>query len=264
MGSTDEQIDAVWEENGWDEGWKQFASDEQPAHRVEITEGFWLYRHEVTNGQYERFLEATGHAPHDWWDDYREHERLPVNNITWHDSVAYARWADGSLPTEAQWEYAARGPSGRLFPWGDEWDRTKCCSAEYWAERPLNDYDAWKQWYEGIGAYRNEEDTGWKLKTSRVVEHMKPVGSFASGASWCGALDLAGNVYEWCADGYDEDYYGSSPETDPRGPTESARRVLRGGAWYHFADCCRGAYRCGYAPAVRNRGVGCRVARSCR
>ncbi len=263
MGSTQKEIDRIWEENGWDENKKQYTSDEHP-HQVKLTEGYWLYKHEVTNGQYAKFLAATGHSPHDWWADSKTHTRLPVNNVSWHDAVAYARWASGGLPTEAQWEWAARGPERRVFPWGGSWDRTRCCSPEYWAEKALNDYESWDSWCEGIGAKENLDTGEWTMSTRVSAAHMKLVGSFPDGASWCGALDVAGNVLEWCADWYDEDYYRTVSAKDPLGPASGWGRVLRGGTWLHHAICCRSATRWSDDPASGDDFFGFRVARNCR
>ena len=253
MGSTTEQMDRLWKANGW-----KWAKDtDEPAHRVCITRDFWIYRHPVTNGQYGRFLAATGHKAHDWWSDYSPHSELPVNLVTWDDCVVYSLWATGALPTEAQWEWAARGPNGRLFPWGDEWDRNKCCSAEFWAGRALNDLDTWKTWYRGIGA-EEKEGGRWSVQTSISAAHMKPVGSYPDGASWCGALDMAGNVWEWCGDRYQERYYTVSPEEDPPGPASGDKRVVRGGGWSRFAAGCRSADRLWFEPTLRFNNIGFR------
>jgi formylglycine-generating enzyme required for sulfatase activity len=142
MGSTDEEIDRQWAENGWDARWRRLTGREQPAHQVTVAKGFWLYRHEVTVGQYGRFLAATGRAAPPEWGDSRAHERLPANFLAWDDCAAYVQWAGGALPTEAQWEWSARGPEGRIYPWGNTWDRTKCNSAEYWANKALPTTDA--------------------------------------------------------------------------------------------------------------------------
>ncbi len=261
MGSTQDEIDQLWKDTGWDEGWKKLASDEH-SHRVELTEGRWLYKHEVTNEQYGKFLAATGHKPHDWWGSYKTHKLLPVNNVTWHDAVAYARWAGGELPTEAQWEWAARGPEGRLFPWGSSWDRTRCCSAEYWAKEALNDYDAWESWYKSIGKQKDEDTGRWSGSVSTTIAHIKSVGSYSAGASWCGAHDMAGNLWEWCADWYGSDYYKSSPTKDPVGPASGGARVLRGGSWDYDASNCRSAYRLNGDPAYASGLVGFRISRS--
>ena len=232
--------------------------DEQPVHQVAL-DGFWLYKHEVANGQYAAFLEATGHAPHPWWETSKQRARLPVNNVTWDDAVAYARWAGCRLPTEAQWEYAARGPEGRVFPWGDGWDRCRCNTAEYWAERDLDDRESWEAWYQQIGAEWHESG-GWALSGAIVVEHLADVGSFTSpsGASWCGALDLAGNVSEWCADWFDEGYYASSALQNPLGPESGSERVTRGGCWDARPERSRSSYRSSTTPDDRGYGLGFR------
>jgi formylglycine-generating enzyme required for sulfatase activity len=230
--------------------------DEQPVHSVSL-DGFWLYRHEVTNGQYARFLNATGHTPHPWWEREGGHANLPVNNVTWHDALAYAAWARCALPTEAQWEYAARGPDGREFPWGDWWDATRCNTAEYWAGRVLDGRASWEAWYRQIGAEWHDSG-GWALSGTVVVQHLTVVGSFPTGVSWCGAHDLAGNVSEWCADWYGEGYYASSPTHNPTGPALGAERVNRGGCWDVRPDRACSSYRSSTTPNDRGYGLGFR------
>jgi formylglycine-generating enzyme required for sulfatase activity len=172
--------------------------DERPAHEVTLTQGFWLYKHEVTIGQIQKVLNYTppgcqGQPPNH-----------PAVNVDWNVAMIYAGKMEGvTLPTEAQWEYAARGPEGRLYPWGDEWDAARCQSGE---------------------------DRHGEPSTA-------PVGAFPSGASWCGAMDLAGNVWECVLDAYRSDAYGvpgspARPGTDPLvPPTTPDFRVIRGGSW---------------------------------
>lgn len=187
---------------GSDDGQK----DERPVHKVDL-DGYWIYKYEVTVGQYRKFCSKTGRSmpepPHWGWN-----ENHPIVNVRWHDAMAYAKWAGGSLPTEAQWEKAARGTDGRKYPWGNDWDSGKCnCLGE-------------------IG------------KTTAA-------GHYASVLSPYGCHDMAGNVWEWCADWYDEGYYRHSSKRNPDGPKSGVFRVLRGGAWnYDGSD-----YRC----ANRNR-----------
>jgi len=245
MGSSPEEMARVWEENDWDEDWlKELVRREKPVHEVEL-DGFWIGKDEVTNGQYARFLAATGYEPPASWDDYKEHPDLPVVDVSWDDAEAYCQWAGGELPTEAQWEYAARGPHGNPFPWGDQWDWSLGNSAELDAGGALSDAKAWIAWYTEAGLATEEQPA-----PALVLEHLREVGSFPAAASWCGALDLAGNVCEWCRDWFDYDFYGTPEAAQPNPLNENAAsgvRVLRGGGWDAEAPFCRGSSRSGMA-----------------
>jgi len=168
--------------------------------------------------QYRRFCRATSRTmppPPEWkWQDTH-----PIVNVTWDDAAAYAAWAGAALPTEAQWEKAARGTDGRVYPWGDAWDPTKCVNA---------------------------------------TDSTHPVGSITAGASPYGALDMAGNVWEWCADWSDPAYYSSAPTHTPPGSATGSGRVLRGGSWLGGERDCRGAIRDFYSPDGRYYDVGFR------
>jgi iron(II)-dependent oxidoreductase len=202
------------------------------VHHVRITRGFWLGKCEVTAAQYAKFCAETGEqlpppvekvkqggvAGVENQPGGADAGKHPVVNVTWDDAVAYCTQYGVRLPTEAQWEYAARGPEGRLYTWGNEWDSSKCC---------------------------NRDNTGPGGMTS-------PVGSLPAGAGWCGALDMIGNVYEYCSDWYDDSYYDQSPADDPQGPASGmttgagvaqGRHVIRGGSWLSFTDLCRADYR---------------------
>jgi len=197
--------------------------DATPVHRVRITRGFWLGKCEVTNAQYRRSCGATGR---EFPEDSSQGDDHPVVCVSWDDAWAYCAHHGLRLPTEAEWEYAARGSEGRVYPWGDEWDDGKCCSSD---------------------------SVGPQGRT-------QPVGSFPAGASWCGAQDLAGNVFEWCWDWYGTGYYGDSPVADPRGPTAGDYRVLRGGAWLHYAGRSSCVDRFSYHPRAQNGDLGFRCA----
>jgi len=195
-----------------------------PNHTVNLN-AYWIYKHDVTVAEYKAFCQATGRAMADapsWgWQD--EH---PVVNVTWDDAAAYAAWAGVSLPTEAQWEKAARGIDGRVYPWGNHWDPSRCVNS-----------------------------------VAGSIQSTKPVGSCLSGASPYGCLDVAGNVWEWCSDWYDDNYYKSSPASDPAGPVSGSARVLRGGSWYDVSeDYFRCADRFYSGPAFRFNYGGFRCA----
>lgn len=203
--------------------------NERPVHKVRITKGFWLSKHEVTNAQYARFCKATGRT---FPKDSNQDDDHPVVWVTWEDAVAYCGHYGLRLPTEAEWEYAARGSNGNRFPWGDGWDPKKCCNG----------------WNRGA--------TDWGRKPGTF-----PVGSIPTGDSWCCVADMAGNVWEWCADRYKCDYYAESPDSDPTGPGTGDTLVLRGGAWASIlAELCRSALRLDDSPQHKLNNLGFRPA----
>lgn len=201
--------------------------DEMPIHTVYIDD-FYMDVHEVTNAQYQEFLNATGHEPPEYWNDPKFNAPdQPVVGVTWYDAVAYCQWAGKRLPTEAEWEKAARGGLvGYQYPWGDTLTR--------------NDAN-----YIGIGG-------------SDIWYDTSPVCSFAPNDY--GLFDMIGNVYEWCLDYYDYNYYSDSPSSNPIGPEEGITRVLRGGSCYdgYLSDYLRVASRFNYYPAPTNGIVGFR------
>ncbi len=199
--------------------------DEKPRHRVYL-DAYSIDKYEVTNGLYGHFMAATGRAaPAYWTDNSFNGPTQPVVAVSWHDAEAYCKWAGKRLPTEAEWEKAARGTDGRTYPWGDQWDASRANSGE-----------------SNLG------------KTA-------PVGSYADGASPYGAHDMAGNVWEWVADWYDKDYYKRSPERNPRGPDSGGSFVLRGGSWGSNPFDLRTAYRDDNTPDGRFNNIGFRCAR---
>jgi formylglycine-generating enzyme required for sulfatase activity len=193
-----------------------------PVHKVIITRGLWLGKLEVTNGQYRRFCTATGRT---FPVSSTQGDSNPVEFVSWPDALAYCQHFGLRLPTEAEWEWAARGPAGRIWPWGNTWDSARCCNMANHVNGP---------------------------------HRTRPVGSFPGGVSWCGAMDLAGNVWEWCGDWLGKQYYASSPANDPAGPSSGAMRVIRGGSWDAPADICRSANRNGSLPTSKSMGIGFR------
>jgi formylglycine-generating enzyme required for sulfatase activity len=249
MGSTQEELDWVGAALGLAPELRAYPASQMPAHHVTL-HGFWVYRHEVTNDQFRKFVASSGHRPQGEWACYAVAAgKQPVVYVTWDDAEAYARWARVRLPTEAQWEYSARGPQRWQYPWGDGWHSSKCNNAEAWAGRPLRDLAAWDRWWQGIGGERYGELPDWRLQLNdtpdRYLGYLTAVDAYPAGRSWCGALNLAGNVQEWCADWYDARYYEWSPEEEPKGPSGASAHghVLRGGAWGSPAGGCRCARR---------------------
>jgi hypothetical protein len=188
------------------------ASDERPRHHVTLSP-FLIQEHEVTNEEYRRFDPTHGRfAP----------DKQPVVNVSWYEAVAYAAWLGGSLPTEAQWEFAARGKNGRTYPWGEE-DQT--------CDRANSD-----ECRDGLRPVKVGRDQG---KTPE------------------GIYDLAGNVWEWCRDWYGP--YRGQEQTDPLGPPTGSVRVMRGGSFDYDPMSVRAAYRDRYSPEGRDGGGGFRV-----
>ena len=202
----------------------QSFADEYPDHTVSQSE-FWLDQTEVTNGQYRICVEAgvcdppleLGSFSRDIYFESAEFNQYPVINLTEAMAAEYCSWVGGRLPTEAEWAYAARGPEGNIFPWGNEFDPTK-----------LNYCDA-----SCPGVSDPDYDDGYP--------DTSPVGSFPEGASWVGALDLSGNVREWVSDYYG--YFTMEPTIDPQGPVEGDAKVSRGGSWYDTFYNLRGNNR---------------------
>jgi serine/threonine-protein kinase len=191
-----------------------------PIHTVAL-DGFWLDRTEVTNGQYKQCVAAGQCEPSRYADiSMLNGENQPVVAVSWYDAQAYCEWAGGTLPTEAQWEYAARGSENRAYPWGE--DRPDCDIANY---------------LECVGTTAT-------------------VGSYPDGVSWCGALDLAGNVYEWVADWHGS--YTADKQVNPQGPESGDRKVIRGGSWTDLHQNLISAQRIRYIPTDASNTVGFR------
>jgi formylglycine-generating enzyme required for sulfatase activity len=236
MGSTDEDIDAVMAE--CDECEREWFADEQPMHSVYLGE-YWIDRTEVTNAQYRKCVEdGDCEEPGCWDDSDLNGSRQPVVCVSWEDAQAYATWVGGRLPTEAEWEKAARGTDGRIYPWGDSFDgsRLNFCDGDCY------------HWMSG--------DTRWRDGYPWTA----PVGSYREGASFYGALDMAGNVREWVADWYDEGYYAGSPVRNPQGPDAGEWRAARGGSWDESLLVTRCTFRNASPPSNRmDSSIGFRV-----
>jgi len=219
--------------------------DEYPQHAVYL-DAFWMDQTEVTNAHYRLCVESgTCRAPTacDWGEPtYFDQSKTdhPVVCVSWQDAEDYCGWVAKRLPTEAEWEKAARGTDGRIYPWGNEFD---CHRANLDDETELDDYVV--PGGEGCDGF------------SRTA----PVGRFLSGASPYGALDMAGNVWEWVADWYDEDYYSRSPDRNPMGPNSGEHGTLRGGSWSPIRIRARCANRYWINPVYRfeNNGFRCCV-----
>lgn len=239
MGSTPAQTSALIDKDN------RLAPDffhaEQPQHAVSLP-AFYMDRYPVTNAQYAAFIAATGHPNPKYWTSAphigteesfpigAKHGTHPVVGVSYADAVAYCEWAGKRLPTEAEWEKAARGGLvNQNYPWGNEPSRNHANTAGAWGK------DKW-------------------LWTS-------PVGDFPPNGY--GLSDMAGNVFEWCADWYASDYYQRTQGENPQGPKTGQTRVLRGGSWSNNVFGIyqmRCAYRFHARPETRNLTVGFRCA----
>ena len=203
--------------------------DESPAHTV-LVEAFEIDKFEVTNAEFDQFVKETGYEtdaekngdPNLWRAYFTEEKaEYPVVKVSWNDASAYCPWAGKRLPTEAEWEKAARGTDEVVYPWGDTWDVAKV----------------------------NSKDSGFRGPVT--------VGSFPDGASPYGAMDMAGNVWEWTADWY-QGYPQTQFTSNYFGETY---RVLRGGGWFSEQDLVRTTKRNANSPDAANDDIGFRCAR---
>ena len=202
--------------------------DEQPVHRVFLN-NYYIDKFEVTNGRFAKFVEAI-HSEPPWGFADQEtpvvHADHPVRWVNWMDAIGYCLWAGKRLPTEAEWEKAARGVDGRVYPWG-------------------NDPPTPAQAVFGL-----KEGT----------ETVSPIGNREKGQSPYGVQDLAGNLYEWTTDWYDEEYYKNIPAIDPHGPAEGTTKVQRGGSYTNTPYRLRTSFRTKGDPTEHEPNVGFRCA----
>jgi formylglycine-generating enzyme required for sulfatase activity len=222
------------------QGAQGYAEDEAPPRQVTLSR-YCIDRTEVTVAQYAACVEGGGcQAPVEAYSDDEDcnmgapqRQQHPINCVSMRQAAAYCQWAGRRLPTEAEWEKAARGTDGRTWPWGDS--PSPSCQLAVMSE--------------------DGQSLGCGAGTTA------PVGSKPDGASPYGALDMAGNVWEWTADGYEEDYYSHAPNTDPAGPDEDTYFVRRGGGWYYTAQDLRTTARLSDRDTFADDDLGFRCAR---
>jgi sulfatase modifying factor 1 len=260
----------------------QDLTDEAPVHRVRITRPFYLGRHEVTVGQFRRFIEASGYVPesiadgtggygynpaydpatsprgdafegrdprYSWRNPgFPQGDDHPVLNVTWNDAIALSDWLTRQegrryrLPTEAEWEYACHAGQHTRYQGGDDPATLLTTANTFDADSLIN----WSHW------------ARFALLGHDGFAFTAPVGRFAPNAF--GLYDMHGNAWEWVGDWYGEDTYANSPAEDPQGPTDGGRRVRRGGSWHTWALYARCSYRNWNNPKTRYTLVGMRLA----
>ncbi|MGB1111326.1 MAG: formylglycine-generating enzyme family protein, partial [Gammaproteobacteria bacterium] len=198
---------------------------EKPRRRVNIS-AFQIDQFPVSNADFKEFVDRTGHSA----PPYIDHEVLgrdnhPVVGVNWDDAMAYANWKGGRLPTEAEWEYVAKGGEKRIYPWGDD------------------------------------QPTPTHANIDRVYEHTTPVGQFAAGQSGFGVSDLCGNTWEWCQDSWNEHQYDlvRKGDKDPVCALQSDEKSVRGGAFNTFAEMGRNAARYHFKSDTRSPAIGFRL-----
>jgi sulfatase modifying factor 1 len=199
---------------------------ERPAHTVFLND-YYIARFPTTNQEYREFVQCTGHRIPIHWQRGTFPTgtgKHPVVNVSWTDAAAFAKWRGARLPTEAEWEKAARGDDERPYPWGPRFTEGERCNG------------------------------------NNQVGMTTPVDEFPEGRSECGVWDLCGNAYEWCHDFYDEEYYKNSPTTNPKGPEGGQERVVRGGCYMESRAGLRATHREGVVEVTTRDTIGFRIA----
>jgi len=232
-------------------GSNELTGAERPVHRVHV-DAFYIGKFEVTNSQFRKFCDDTGrqYPEAEWSPDgetslasFKGQAAYPVVGINWEDAIAYCQWLSQQtgkkyrLPTEAEWEKAARGGlEGQNYPWGNE------------------EFDSGGRFRANTGSESDND----RIRSKDGFLNTSPIGSFP--ANGYGLYDVAGNVWEWCADYYDENYYSASPEKNPSGPGNGEKRSLRGGSWFGGPQHMRAAARLWNYPLIRYASTGFRIA----
>ena len=238
IGSTSKQVEKAFElcrEFGCKRSWVE---DEQPP-RVVYLDSFWIDRFEVTVADYEKCVKAGectlpgSFYNCNWQQAGRENH--PINCVNWYQADSYCKWVGKRLPTEAEWERAARGANGGIYPWGNVYRFDAANYCDQLCEESRSD-----------------------PSRSDGFPTTAPVGSFLAGASECGAMDLAGNVWEWTSDWYREDYYRDIGVSNPENDRPKIYKSVRGGGWNYWPGALRSSNREWDKPEIQDIGNGFR------
>jgi iron(II)-dependent oxidoreductase len=227
-------VPAGWFLMGSDPKVDRAAGPQEQPQRLVYLDTFWIDRYEVTNVQYLRYVLATGADWPPYWREEPFPEKMalhPVIGVNWREADAYCRWAGKRLPTEAEWEKAARGTDGRIFPWGNE---------------PAG-------WLKSNIAHPGS-------KRGTKYPPLANVNRYDRGVSPYGAYQMAGNVSEWVADWFDPEYYRRGETRNPTGPSHGTDKVFRGGSWNEDPEVARSAGRNAAVPDHRSYLIGFRCA----
>ncbi len=246
MGSTEAQISGFLKDF---EGVQFNAFQAEIPQRQVSLNAYYIDQDEVSYRRYREFLESTGRDAPAFWENERFHQPdHPVLGVTWYDATAYCTWSGKRLPTEAEWEQAARGSQGYAYPWGNSWDSQRTNTASYWAGKPFLSIANWAEWMQ----------TALDQGKAGPLE----VGTFSNGVSPFGVHDMAGNVSEWVFDWYSP--YESQPTLihNPSGPDSGTMKVHRGGSWSVSSIFARSTYRARENPEKKSPYIGMRCAKS--